>query len=192
MTRIELNWKYRSTNDSEFAEAKFKCFAVMVQDCDGDMSRWHVKRGKQYVAIGEEHSVNGVYHMDHAMATAVIVLQYLVKAVDLNDFVESFPEEDEGDGDLTTSDLLKPVGNNGIVSADICYTALLLVGDADVTESQVENWTNEQLDRAYDWAMRAHLRASDNDDVFLPSRPDYIPAFVREPFIAPSLKAESQ
>ena len=83
----DLHWKHRSTRDSEFAEAKHKCFVIQVQDRDGDMSRWHIKRGDQYVAVGEERSVNGVYHMDHAMATAVMVLEYLLKAVDLNDFV---------------------------------------------------------------------------------------------------------
>lgn len=88
----------------------------------------------------------------------------------------------------SASDLLKPTGNRGIVSADICYSALMLVGDADVTEADVQCWTGEQLDRAYDWAMRVHLCASDNDDVFVPMRPDYIPAFVREPFIAPDLE----
>jgi hypothetical protein len=85
----DLHWKHRSTRDSEFAEAKHKCFTIQVQDCDGDMSRWHIKRGDQYVAVGEECSVNGVYHMDHAMAMAVTVLGYLVKAVDLNDFVKN-------------------------------------------------------------------------------------------------------
>jgi hypothetical protein len=83
----ELNWKYRSTRDSEFADAKYQCFEVQVQDCDGDWSRWHIKRGDQYVAVGDEHSVGKVYHMDHAMATAIMVLGYLAKAVDLNDFV---------------------------------------------------------------------------------------------------------
>jgi hypothetical protein len=91
---IELNWKYRETRDSEFADAKHKCFAIQVRDCDGDMSRWHIKRGDQFVAVGAENSVKSpagdtIYHMDHAMATAVMVLSYLVKAVDLNDFVRN-------------------------------------------------------------------------------------------------------
>jgi hypothetical protein len=83
----KIRWKYSETRDSEFADAKHKCFTIQVQDCDGDMSRWHIKRGDLYVAVGEESSVNDVYHMDHAMATAIMVLGYLVKAVDLNDFV---------------------------------------------------------------------------------------------------------
>lgn len=94
---IELNWKYRETQDSEFADAKYKCFAIQVQDCDGDMSRWHIKRGDQYIAVGEERSVGDVYHMDHAIATAVMVLGYLVKAVDLNDFVKNeLPRIEDG------------------------------------------------------------------------------------------------
>jgi hypothetical protein len=86
---IELHWKYRETQDSEFADANHRCFSIQVQDCDGDTSRWHIKRGDQYVAVGEERSVGDVYHLDHAMATAIMVLGYLVKAADLNDFVKN-------------------------------------------------------------------------------------------------------
>jgi hypothetical protein len=94
---IELNWKYRETQDSEFADAKHKCFSIQVQDCDGDMSRWHIKRGDQYVAVGEERSVGEIYHMNHAIATAIMVLGYLVKAVDLNDFVKNdLPRIEDG------------------------------------------------------------------------------------------------
>jgi hypothetical protein len=81
--------------------------------------------------------------------------------------------------DPTTRELFKPAGNEGVVNADICFNSLLVVGDVDVTEEQVATWTQDQMDRAYDWAMRVHLRASDNDDVFVPERPDLIPRSAR-------------
>lgn len=89
---------------------------------------------------------------------------------------EKIKAGDEDDGvDPTTPELLKPRGNAGVVSPDICFDALLLVGDTAVTELQTEAWTQEQRDKAYDWAMRMHLVASDNDDVYLPERPWFIP-----------------
>lgn len=81
--------------------------------------------------------------------------------------------------DPTTADLLKPRGNGGVVDNEICYDALLLVGDTDPSLSKIAIWSQEQRDLAYDWAMRTHLRASDNDDVFVPQRPDYIPRVSR-------------
>lgn len=81
-----------------------------------------------------------------------------------------------GDGvDPTTSDLMKPVGNGGVVNAEICELALLLVGGISVTREMIDAWSSDQLDQAYDWAMRVHLSASDNDDVVVPDRPEFIP-----------------
>lgn len=79
--------------------------------------------------------------------------------------------------DPTTTDLLKPRGNHGLVDAEICFNSLLLVCDCDITEDLVAGWTQDQMDRAYDWAMRLHLHASDNPGVFIPERPDFIPKF---------------
>jgi hypothetical protein len=76
--------------------------------------------------------------------------------------------------DPTTTDLLKPRGNDGVVNAEICYLGLLLTSEA-VTPEMVAQWTQEQLDVAYDWAMRVHLNASDNDDVPVPPRPAFLP-----------------
>lgn len=88
-------------------------------------------------------------------------------------FEDEKPEADDG-VDPTTSDLFKPRGNRGVVDNDICYNALLLVGDTDPNLSQISQWSQDQRDRAYDWAMRVHLQASDNDDVFVPPRPDFV------------------
>lgn len=82
----ELDWKYRSTRDSEFASARFKCFEILVQDCDGDASRWDIKRGKMYIAMGECIG-NDPYHMDAAKKEAREVLVHLWRAVEMNDFV---------------------------------------------------------------------------------------------------------
>lgn len=85
-------------------------------------------------------------------------------------------DTDAEGGDPTTTDLLKPNGNNGVVNADICELALLLVGDVRVDLKTIETWSADQLAQAYDWAMRVHLQASDNDDVIVPARPEFIPA----------------
>jgi hypothetical protein len=86
----------------------------------------------------------------------------------------SADEEGEG-GNPATPELLKPHGNNGIVSADICFDALLLIDlrhSPGVMEvAQIAAWTQDERDRVYDWAMRVHLSAGDNDDVFVPQRP---------------------
>ncbi|MBY9045401.1 hypothetical protein, partial [Pseudomonas fluorescens] len=83
--------------------------------------------------------------------------------------------DDEGDLDPAGAGLLKPRGNDGIVNAEICFNALLLMGDVDISEERVATWTPDDLAVAYDWAMRRHLAASDNDDVIVPPRPAFIP-----------------
>lgn len=83
-----LQWKYRSTRDSEYARARFKCFEINVQDCDGDFSRWDIKRGDQYVAMGELTGITP-YHMDAAKELAEKVLAHLWRAVEMNDFVQN-------------------------------------------------------------------------------------------------------
>lgn len=86
-----------------------------------------------------------------------------------------FLDDDHPGGDPTTAELLKPRGNNGVANAEICFAALLLVGDTGATEDQVERWPQAWLDQAYDWAVRVHLNASDNDDVLVPVRPSFVP-----------------
>ena len=54
-------------------------------------------------------------------------------------------------------------------------TALLLVGDVDTDNIDVEAWTDKQRSLAYDWAIAVHFYASDNEDVVVPPRPDFIP-----------------
>ncbi|WP_158669936.1 hypothetical protein [Bradyrhizobium guangdongense] len=81
---------------------------------------------------------------------------------------------DDG-ADPRTRELFRPAGNDGVVSAEICFNSLLLVGDVNAAYEVVSTWTQDQLNRAYDWAVRVHLRASDNDDVFVPDTPDFIP-----------------
>ncbi len=84
------------------------------------------------------------------------------------------PQRPQDGGDPTTSELLKPRGKAGIVSPDICFGALLLVGDTKETESEIAAWSQQQRDVAYDWAIRVHLNASDNDDVLVPERPSWV------------------
>ena len=70
---------------------------------------------------------------------------------------------------------MKPRGNDGVVNAEICFNALLLMGDVDIGEERIAKWSDEERAIAYDWAMRRHLAASDNDDVVVPPRPPFIP-----------------
>lgn len=39
---------------------------------------------------------------------------------------------------------------------------LLMLADVDVPRKSIERWTLEQRAEAGDWALRSHLRASDN------------------------------
>ena len=54
-------------------------------------------------------------------------------------------------------------------------TALLLTSDTNANTALIESWTDEQRTLAFDWAMALHFSASDNDDVVVPPRPDFIP-----------------
>jgi hypothetical protein len=47
-----------------------------------------------------------------------------------------------------------------------------------VTPEQVASWSSEQYDRAERWAGATHLAASDNDDVVVPPRPEFIDAYL--------------
>lgn len=95
-------------------------------------------------------------------------------------YTETGPGDEDPGGDPTTAELLKPRGNGGIVNAEICFNALLLVGDTDATENLVQRWPQHWLDQAYDWAVRVHLNASDNDDVRVPVQPSFVPRRARK------------
>jgi hypothetical protein len=163
-------WKKREFGDSEEREAGGFALSITNQSDRGCGWCWHVSlsepdRNGEIAEIGG----SGKRSADEAKRAAE---QYAV------DFcartLAALTGADDG-VDPTTPELLSPRGNNGVVSAEICFDALLLVGDADIDESTIAAWTQEQRNVAYDWAMRTHLRASDNDDVFLPERPDFIP-----------------
>lgn len=63
----------------------------------------------------------------------------------------------------------------GFPSIQETVIALLLVSDTNADEAVISKWTDEQRTLAYDWAMACHFHASDNDDVVVPPRPDFIP-----------------
>lgn len=50
----------------------------------------------------------------------------------------------------------------------------LLLADLDVPPDHVGRWTTEQRLAAFDWAIRVHLDAGDNDDVVVPPRPGFL------------------
>lgn len=45
-----------------------------------------------------------------------------------------------------------------------------MIGEAAQT---MDHWDQEMLDVTYDWAIRTHLRASDNVRVPVPPRPEF-------------------
>lgn len=77
----KLNWKWREHRDGDIGDARFKCFDINIQDCDGDFARWHIKRGDVYLAMGEERDT------DAAEAKVMVVLATLWRAVEFNDLI---------------------------------------------------------------------------------------------------------
>lgn len=144
-------------------------FVLLARDPMAPMivQNWANAR-KQLIATGEK-PLEDMAVVDEALTCAAEM-----RAWRFNNEGKWRVRQDDG-VDPATADLLKPTGNDGIVNAEICFASLLLVGGVDVTEEQVASWTQDQMDRAYDWAMRVHLHASDNDDVLVPARPDFIP-----------------
>lgn len=87
----------------------------------------------------------------------------------------SIDEDDDKGTDPSNTELLKPRGNGGVVNVEMCFCALMLMGDVDIGEERIAKWSDDERAIAYDWAMRRHLSASDNDDVIVPPRPAFIP-----------------
>jgi hypothetical protein len=65
--------------------------------------------------------------------------------------------------------LLKPQSGN--VTQEIAEDALCLVG-AKLRAPLA--WSEKRLNEAYDWAMRMHLKASDNARVRVPPMPHFL------------------
>ena len=59
---------------------------------------------------------------------------------------------------------------------DTVETLLLLVlPDAEIPiHAVIEAWSKDELAEAGNWALRAHLKASDNDSVRVPARPGHV------------------
>jgi DnaJ-class molecular chaperone len=76
----EIEWRYRENQDSEFAEAEIADLQVLAQDCDGDFSYWHVKRGETFLAAGEIRWSGELYHFDVAMERTVEVAKAILQA----------------------------------------------------------------------------------------------------------------
>lgn len=61
----------------------------------------------------------------------------------------------------------------GYFDAETVETLLLL---ADVECADVSKWTQQQQAEAGNWALRSHLKASDNTHVRVPLRPEWVAA----------------
>lgn len=79
----EIKWRYWETNDSEYGKAFIGNMKLIVQDCDGDFSRWQIKRGRKYLASGQCNG-NYPYHFDRAKEKVIEVASYLNEAHELN------------------------------------------------------------------------------------------------------------
>lgn len=71
---------------------------------------------------------------------------------------------------MTTRTFFEPQGE---LKWPMVYDLLCLV-DADPNPEQVERWTPIELLVAYDWAIREHLRASDNTTVRRRPKPWFV------------------
>ncbi len=80
----EVQWRYRQNRDSEFAETESEDLTLLAQDCDGDFSYWHVKRGNKFLAAAEVRWRSGPYHFDIALERAVEVAKAILKAEHYN------------------------------------------------------------------------------------------------------------
>lgn len=78
---MSLNWKLRHTNDSEYATSFYAGLKIVVQDCDGDFTRWHIEDPKALdvwgkvptLASGECYTFNyktDPYHFNHGLDIA--------------------------------------------------------------------------------------------------------------------------
>jgi hypothetical protein len=65
--------------------------------------------------------------------------------------------------------VLHPISDEHLV-------AVLSLADVEVSEEVVRGWTPKQRGEAVEWAGAVHLKASDNDDVEVPTRPEFLPA----------------
>ena len=50
-----LKWIYTEYHDDETTKFSVGKITAYVQDCNGDFSYWHVKRGKMIIAKNEDH-----------------------------------------------------------------------------------------------------------------------------------------
>jgi len=132
-------------------------------------------------ALGDDPKKSAQLNLTLFLHQLCMRSKYKAETADILDMIsaELRRKPDEEGADPTTSELLKPNANDGAVNAAICFNSLLLVGDVDVRWETVSTWSQDQMDRAYDWALRVHLHASDNPDVFVPDRPDFVPTCAR-------------
>lgn len=78
----------------------------------------------------------------------------------------------DADGRLT----LFPPYYSGLDGARRVFLALMAEGSHATTEADVLGWTDEQRRQAAEWVLSVHYDASDNPNVIVPPRPDFLPA----------------
>lgn len=74
--------------------------------------------------------------------------------------------------------LLLVIDMTGLPGSDVALESAsnedVQKADADLT-AVITTWSDEQVEAASTWAGMLHLKASDNNDVVVPPRPDFIP-----------------
>lgn len=75
----EIKWRHWEDSCSECGRAYVGGLKVIVQDCDGDFTRWNVLRGNSLVATGEVHGILP-YHFDTAKEQSVLVAKAIAAA----------------------------------------------------------------------------------------------------------------
>lgn len=53
----------------------------------------------------------------------------------------------------------------------------LMMASVEVDEATIAGWTDEQVQQSDIWAFTTHLSASDNDDIQVPAKPDFLPGY---------------
>lgn len=62
----------------------------------------------------------------------------------------------------------------GFFDVDTVETMLLLAGVEHISRHTICTWSKQELHEAGDWAIRIHLRASDNIHTRVPPRPKHV------------------
>jgi hypothetical protein len=76
---LTLPWVFRETNMDATGKFRGAGYDLYVQDCDGDMSHWVLRREKVVIEKGESWDGSPFYHFDACLLAAEAALRAEVK-----------------------------------------------------------------------------------------------------------------